>query len=43
VAILDPIKISYHNRLTQDSRSLHPNPDLEKIDVTDHTDLERFF
>jgi hypothetical protein len=21
----------------------NPNPDLEKIDVTDHTDLERFF
>ncbi|MDI7261504.1 MAG: hypothetical protein QME90_16500 [Thermodesulfobacteriota bacterium] len=33
----------YIIKMEIDNRTLLPNPDIEKIDIGDHEDLERFF
>jgi hypothetical protein len=40
---LEMFLANYQIRPKISTSDSHPNPDLEKIDVTDHTDLERFF
>jgi len=33
----------YHTRFLDDRPKIIPNPDIEKMDVTNYEDLERFF